>query len=108
MRTLHFWIPHKISIKNNMFLCSFKQRLTIPNIRPKPSLIPSSNSHLGQKVNYGFEMFLYSVILTEYVAIEPRVCVCACVCACVCVSVCVSATAQTAEPILMKFCTNDL
>ena len=58
------------------------------------------------------DLVLYSVILTEYVAIEPRVCVCACVCACVCLSVClsvcVSATAQTAEPILMKFCTNDL
>ena len=29
--------------------------------------------------------FLYSVILTEYVAIEPRVCVCVCVCVSVCV-----------------------
>ena len=27
-------------------------------------------------------LFLYSVILTEYVAIEPRVCVCVCVCVC--------------------------
>ena len=25
-------------------------------------------------------LFLYSVILTEYVAMEPRVCVCVCVC----------------------------
>ena len=31
-------------------------------------------------------LFLYSVILTEYVAIEPRVCVCVCVCVCLCVS----------------------
>ena len=32
--------------------------------------------------------FLYSVILTEYVTIEPRVCVRVSVCLCVCVSVC--------------------
>ena len=30
--------------------------------------------------------FLYSVNLTEYVAMDPRVCVCVCVC--VCLSVC--------------------
>ena len=46
--------------------------------------------------------FLYSVILTEYVAMEPRVCMY------VCVSVCGSAAAQTDEWILMKFSTNDL
>ena len=28
--------------------------------------------------------FLYSVNLTEYVAMDPRVCVCLCVCVCVC------------------------
>ena len=33
--------------------------------------------------------FLYSVNLTEYVAMEPRVCVCMYVCVCVCVYVCV-------------------
>ena len=33
--------------------------------------------------------FLYSVNLTEYVAMEPRVCVCMCVCMYVCVCVCV-------------------
>ena len=27
--------------------------------------------------------------MTEYVAMEPRVCVCVCVCMCVCVYVCV-------------------
>ena len=32
---------------------------------------------------------LYSVNLTEYVAMEPRVCVCMCVCMYVCVYVCV-------------------
>ena len=32
-------------------------------------------------------LFLYSVILTEYVAIEPRVCVCLCVCVCVCLCI---------------------
>ena len=32
-----------------------------------------------------FQPSLYSVILTEYVAIEPRVCVCVCVCVFVCV-----------------------
>ena len=64
--------------------------------------------------------FLYSVNLTEYVAMEPRVCVCMyvcmfvciyvcmCVCVCVCVCVCDSATAQTDGWILMKFSTNDL
>ena len=31
--------------------------------------------------------FLYSVNLTEYVAMNPRVCVCLCVCVCVCVCV---------------------
>ena len=44
-------------------------------------------------------MFLYSVISTEYVAMEPRVCVFMCVrlcgCVCVCVCVCDSAVAQT-------------
>ena len=62
------------------------------------------------------DSFLYSVILTEYVAIEPRVyvrvSVCASVCAsvrlCVCASVCLSSTAQTDEPILMKLSINDL
>ena len=54
--------------------------------------------------------FLYSVILSEYVAMEPRVCVCMCVCMCICVCVCVcgSASAQTDGSILMKFSTNDL
>ena len=64
----------------------------------------------------GAPAFLYSVILTEYVAIEPRVCVCMCVCVCacmclcmcVCIYVCDSATAQTDGWILMKFSTNDL
>jgi len=32
--------------------------------------------------------FLYSVNLTEYVAMDPRVSVCLCVCVCVCLSVC--------------------
>ena len=53
-------------------------------------------------------LFLYSVNLTEYVAMEPRVCVCMYVCMCVCVCVCDSATAQTDGWILMKFSTNDL
>ena len=49
------------------------------------------------------------VNLTEYVAMEPRVCVCVYVCVCVCcVCVCDSATAQTDGWILMKFSTNDL
>ena len=51
---------------------------------------------------------LYSVILTEYVAIEPRVCVRLSVCLSVCASVCVISTAQTVGPILMKLYTNDL
>ena len=50
--------------------------------------------------------FLYSCILTEYVAMQPRVCVCMCVCMYVCV--CDSATAQTDGWILMKFSTYDL
>merc|ERR1712074_404214 len=33
--------------------------------------------------------FLYSVNLTEYVAMDPRVCVCLCVCVSVCLCVCV-------------------
>ena len=33
--------------------------------------------------------FLCSVILTEYVAVEQRVCVCASVCMCVCLCLCV-------------------
>merc|ERR1712074_95864 len=36
-----------------------------------------------------FSVFLYSVNLTEYVAMDPRVCVCLSVCLCVCVCVCV-------------------
>ena len=54
--------------------------------------------------------FLHLVIMTEYVAIEPRVCVCVCVCVCLSVwlYVCVISTAQTDEPILMKFSTNHL
>ena len=58
--------------------------------------------------------FLYSVILTEYVAMEPGVCVCMCVCLCVCVCMCVcvsvlwSSAAQTDGWILMKFSPNDL
>ena len=32
--------------------------------------------------------FLYPVILTEYIAMEPRVCVCIYVCMCVCICVC--------------------
>jgi len=36
-----------------------------------------------------FRCFLYSFILTEYVAIEPRVCVCVSVCASVRLCVCV-------------------
>ena len=51
--------------------------------------------------------FLYSVILTEYVAIETDG-VCMSVCVCVCVSVCGSPTAKTVVSILMKLCTNDL
>ena len=45
-------------------------------------------------------IFLYSVILTEYVAMELRVCVCVCVCG--------SAAAQMDWCILMKLSTNDL
>ena len=55
--------------------------------------------------------FLYSVILTEYVAIETEgVCmsVCVYVCACVRMCVCGSYTAKTVMSILMKLCTNDL
>merc|ERR1712074_379367 len=36
-----------------------------------------------------FSVFLYSVNLTEYVAMDPRVCECLSVCLCVCVCVCV-------------------
>ena len=53
-------------------------------------------------------IFIFSQILTEYVVIEPRVSVCVCVCLSVCLCVCVISTAQTNEPILMKFSTNDL
>ena len=49
--------------------------------------------------------FLYSVILTEYVGIEARVCVCVRVC--VCLSVCVISTAQTNGPILIRLYTNN-
>ena len=59
--------------------------------------------------------FIFSQILTEYVTIETegvcmyvRLSVRLSVRLCVCLCVCVSATAQTAQPILMKFCTNDL
>ena len=56
--------------------------------------------------------FLYSVIFTEFIAMEPRVCVCVCVCVFVCLSVCLSvcgsSPAQTDGSILMKFSTNDL
>merc|ERR1712074_319768 len=48
--------------------------------------------------------FLYSVNLTEYVAMDPRVSVCVSVC----LSVCVISTAQTNGPILMKLSTNHL
>ena len=54
-----------------------------------------------------FSVFIFSQILTEYVTIETEG-VCMYVRASVCLSVCVSATAQTAQPILMKICTNDL
>ena len=60
--------------------------------------------HLVVPFNTFYQLFLYSVILTEYVAIEPRVCVCLCVC----LYVCVISTAQTDEPILMKLSTNHL
>merc|ERR1712074_457537 len=53
-------------------------------------------------------LFLYSVNLTEYVAMDPRVSVCVSVCVCVCVSVCVISIAQTNRPILMKLSTNHL
>ena len=46
--------------------------------------------------------FLYSVNLTEYVAIDARVSVCVSVY----VSVCVISTAQMSGPILMKLSTN--
>ena len=52
-------------------------------------------------------LFPYSVILTEYVVMEPRVCVCMFVCMYVCVHVCMcvsdSDTGQTDGWILMKF-----
>ena len=51
-----------------------------------------------------YVLLLYSVILTEYVAMEPRVCVCVYVRLCVCGS----SPAQTDGSILMKFSTNDL
>merc|ERR1712074_451729 len=47
-------------------------------------------------------MGLYSVILTEYVVIDPRLSVCVCLC------VCVISTAKTDGPILMKLSTNHL
>ena len=53
--------------------------------------------------------FLYSVILTEYVAIETEgVCMSVCVYVCASVCVCGSSTAKTVVSILMKLCTNDL
>ena len=57
-------------------------------------------------------MFLYSVNLTEYVVIDPRVSVCVSVCVCVCVCVCVSVRLwtflnarpdRTRGPIFIKF-----
>ena len=63
----------------------------------------------GTRVAGAFSrQFLYSVNLTEYVAMDPRVSVCVSVCLCVCVSVCVISTAQTNRPILMKLSTNHL
>ena len=54
---------------------------------------------------------IYSVILTEYVAMKPRECVCMYFCMCVnvyvCPCVCYSAAAQTDGSILMKLATNN-
>ena len=57
-----------------------------------------------------FLLFIFSQILTEYVAIEPRmfVCVCVLVCVSVCACVCVISTANTVWSILMKLSINDL
>ena len=55
-----------------------------------------------------FFSFLYSVNLTEYVAMDPRVCVCLSVCVSVCLCVCVISTAPTDVPILIRLSTNHL
>ena len=40
----------------------------------------------------------YSVILPEYAAMEPRLCVCMCVCMCVYVCVCVCVCVKALQP----------
>ena len=50
----------------------------------------ATNSSVEQNASRERGSFLYSVILTEYVAMEPRVCVCMYVCVYVCASVCIS------------------
>ena len=49
--------------------------------------VPNYESRFSFGETLFFFLFLYSVILTEYVRIEPRVSVCVSVCLCVCVSV---------------------
>ena len=55
-------------------------------LAPHPPKIAGSN--IAFRRTYEFLekilLFLYSVNLTEYVAMEPRVCVCMYVCMCVC------------------------
>ena len=54
------------------------------------------------KMNWNPRPFLHSVILTEYVSIEPRACLCMYVRVYVCVYVCVISTAPTDKPFMMK------
>ena len=58
--------------------------------------------------HFYIQSFWLNMLRSNRGCVYVRVCVRVCVCACVCLSVCVSATAQTAEPILIKFCMNDL
>ena len=55
---------------------------------PRISIMYYTNFKLERLLKL-HDVFLYSVNLTEYVAMEPRVCVCVCVCLSVCLSVCV-------------------
>ena len=59
----------------------YELSLSLNNIHPNKLGNATCSCH--------FSSFLYSVNLTEYVAMKLKVCVCVCFCVCVCVSVCV-------------------
>ena len=80
------------------------------SVRPK-----EGKGHISRLIyrrsEYQAVLFIFSQILTEYVAIETEgvcVCVCVSVCVSVCLCVCVISTAHTDWSILMKLSTNDL